>query len=245
MNAPTPVNGGIMSYGGGVPQSLYQANPLPQPMVPQSNQSLPGADSALQQQLQILAALKAQGIPEQQWPALLSVLMASQNNGGGSVAAAAAAAIPQQQNNLYGGQNGASRDSSGFDQYVRSPPGRYRRDSRSRSPLRDRQRNVSPSGRRGSPVYGDYGGDRGGDERGRRGRGGRGNRQRSPDRHRRSPSPNQAQNQNQGSGPKVERLIEFDPSMGAGMIRGELRERREVEAALAALAPAMRSSIPC
>lgn len=225
VNAPAPINGGVMSYG--LP-NFASHTPFPQPpaqppMMPQNGQNMGGADGGLQQQLQILSALKAQGIPEAQWPALLSVLMQSQNSAGGNNAGAAAVGMPpQQQQHMaqapYGGGNreDPSRDRNGYDQFIRSPPGgRYRDRSRSRSPRRgDRYRDGSPP-RRGSPVYGDYGGRDGANRRQDRGRGAPGTRQRSPDRGMRSPPP---QDNNIGS---YERLLEYDPSIGEGMIKGK------------------------
>ena len=229
VSAPTPVNNGVYSYGGGFPQNLFpsgQANQAPQqPAMPQ-NGAGGGAPDALQQQLSILSALKQQGIPESQWPALLSVLMAGANP--------VAAANQAQPTNVGGGRDDASRDHrNGYDQYVRSPPGgRYgdRARSRSRSPRGwDRRRDNSPRrGRRDSPVYGEYGagrdrdhdrdrdhgrkGGRGGD---RQNRGDRFNR-RSPDRFRRSPSPRH--DQLPAPGPK---WVEYDNTLPKGTIKGE------------------------
>ena len=233
VNAPTPVNNGVYSYGGGFPQNLFSAgqanqNPhQPQSAMPQNN----GGGDALQQQLQILQALKAQGIPESQWPALLSVLMASTNP--------VAAANQAQPTSIGGGRDDMSRDQrNGYDQYVRSPPGqRYgdRPRSRSRSPRGwDRRRDDSPRrNRRDSPVYGEYGNggnrdrDRDRDHGGRRGgrgdhenRGGRRNRGRSPDRFRRSPSPGRRDYDLPPPGPK---WVEYDPNLAKGKIKGNIK----------------------
>ena len=191
-------------------------------MMPQN--SAPGMPDQLQQQLQILSALKAQGIPQEQWPALLSVLMNNSN----AQAAALGSALPVP-TNIGTGQVDSSRDRNGYDQYMRSPPGGRRERSRSRSPNRwDRRRDDSPPGRRrDSPVYGEYSGnrnDRGGDfdRRGGRG-GGRGNayRQRSPQRSRRSPSPRRDDELPQ-PGP---RWIQHDPNLPKGSIKGTRSQR--------------------
>ena len=171
-------------------QGSMPTNPPPQP---QSNVPSP---EQLQQQVQIIQMLQAQGIPQDQWAPVLSALMAA---GAGGVAA------PQQNfgQNQYGGHSDSSRDRNGFgDQYnMRSPTGRYRR-SRSRSPSGyDRRRDASPRRRRDSPPYGS--------------RGGNPYRQRSPDRRRRSDSP--ADNALPPSGPKN---IIYDRSMPPDHIKG-------------------------
>ena len=146
-------------------QMTMQANP------PSQSQSTVPSPEQLQQQVQIIQMLQAQGVPQDQWAAVLSVLMAATTSG--------AAAAPQQNfgQNQYGD---TSRDRNGYgDQYnMRSPTGHYRR-SRSRSPSGyDRRRDASPRRRRDSPSYSSNG--RGG---------GNSYRQRSPDRHRRNDSP--------------------------------------------------------
>ena len=136
--------------------------------------------------------------------------------------AAPSGTLPQP-TNVGMGQVDSLRDRNGYDQYVRSPPGRRDR-SRSRSPRGwDRRRDGSPNGRRrDSPVYGEYNGhrnDRGGDHDRRGGRGGgRGNayRQRSPDR-RRSPSP-QRDHDLPPPGPK---WVEYDSSLPKNHIKGK------------------------
>ncbi|PWY79551.1 hypothetical protein BO70DRAFT_406936 [Aspergillus heteromorphus CBS 117.55] len=133
---------------------------------------------ALQQQLQLLQMLAAQGIPQDQWATALQILSLSNaaNMGGLNPGQAPPFNLPGQ--NVAGSNNsnnawGARPDSQSreFDRdrdYVRSPPGQYRR--RSRSPGWDRRREASPPRRRDSPVYGEYHGDspgrRGGDPRG-------------------------------------------------------------------------------
>lgn len=219
VNAHAPVNGGAMyGFQSLFPNGLPSQAPAQPPMMPQNNQPASGGDGGLQQQLQILSALKSQGIPEAQWPALLAVLMQSNSGGNASAALANMSQQPppmtQNHGGYGGGRDGSSRDRNGYDQYIRSPPGgRYRDRSRSRSPRRgDRYRNDSPP-RRGSPVYGDYGGRDGANRRSDRNRGGE--RQRSPNRDRRSPSPRK---EDIGH---YERFLEFDPSLGDGMIKGK------------------------
>ena len=228
VNAPTPVNNGVFSYpGGGLPQNLFPngqaSQPAPMPVMPQNN--VPAVPDMLQQQLQILAALRAQGIPQEQWPGLLSALMAS---------AGASTAVNQIQPMINGGagtgggRDDQSRDRNGFDQYMRSPPGRYRGRSRSRSPGWERRRESPQPRRRDSPVYGEYGGNRNGDaDYNRRGGATRGSdrgngkanpyRQRSPDRFRRSASPRRTDHVLPAPGPK---WIDYDPTLPKGHIKG-------------------------
>ncbi|MCJ1374532.1 hypothetical protein MMC20_005764 [Loxospora ochrophaea] len=223
VNIPGPGNG-VLPFGGqsqnpnpaqNLLSSLFsgQANvqAQPPPVIAPGNV----APETLQQ-IQILQALQAQGIPQDQWAAVLSVLNAS---GGGLAANANAAQQPS-----YAGRDQPSRDNNGYrDPYTRSPPNRYKsRPSRSRSPPSwDRRHDATPPGRRGSPVYGEYGGERNGrGDYGRRGRG-RGSdrddyRQRSPNRPRRSPSPRRQDLALPPPGPK---WIDYDHSIGQGMIK--------------------------
>ena len=176
---------------------------------------------ALQQQLQLLQLLAAQGIPQDQWATALQILTLSNATNMANMPgqpAAGFSGLPGQTMNAWGSRpDSQTRDLDPRDterDYMRSPPGHYRR--RSRSPGWDRRRDVSPPRRRDSPIYGEYHGDspgrRGGDARGRRDY-----RQRSPQgRRRRSPSP-----RNEHSlpppGPK---LIEWDYSIGQGNMKG-------------------------
>lgn len=190
------------------------------PVMPQGN-GVPAMTPEIQQQLQILQALQAQGVPQDQWANVLSVLMA----GGAGAAGSTVNAPPQQGWQTNGGGYGdQSRDRNGFnDQSLQSPSGRFRDPrSRSRSPSAwDRRGNASPPRRRDSPVYGEYGRDARNSDRGGFGRSdrGRGNafRQRSPDRQRRSPSPRHSGNELPPPGPK---FVEYDPSLRQGMIKG-------------------------
>ncbi|KAG2415775.1 hypothetical protein HFD88_006967 [Aspergillus terreus] len=177
------------------------------------------APDALQQQLQLLQLLAAQGIPQEQWATALQLLSFSNAANMGNVAAGQVPGfnLGAQNVNAWGGR--ADSQSRDFDRdrerdYMRSPPGGYRR--RSRSPGWDRRRDVSPPRRRDSPVYGEYHGDspgRRGDPRGRRGND---YRQRSPPgRRRRSPSPRKDPNL-PPPGPK---LVEWDYSIGQGNIK--------------------------
>ncbi|KAL8988859.1 MAG: hypothetical protein Q9177_002136 [Variospora cf. flavescens] len=189
------------------------------PVMPQGN-GVPAMTPEIQQQLQILQALQAQGVPQDQWANVLSVLMA----GGAGAAGSNVNAAPQQGWQPNGGGYGdQSRDRNGFnDQSLQSPSGRFRDPrSRSRSPSAwDRRGNASPPRRRDSPVYGEYGRDARNSDRGGFGRSdrGRGNafRQRSPDRQRRSPSPRHSGNELPPPGPK---FVEYDPSLRQGMIK--------------------------
>ena len=191
-------------------QSSMQASPMPQ-----QNTS----PQVIQQQLQLLQMLQAQGVPQDQWAPLMQVLMTA----GATGAMAGAAAQPGwQQNGGFGRDDQSSRDRNGYDSYnVHSPPGRYRdRRSRSRSPAGySRRRDATPPRRRDSPVYGDYG--RGGSRRQGGGGGGRGSeyRQRSPqDQFRRSASP---LGQDQRLPPPGPKNVAYEPSLPPNHIKGK------------------------
>ncbi|KAL9102874.1 MAG: hypothetical protein Q9163_002026 [Psora crenata] len=213
VNAMGAANG-ANSYGGmssapnysqpvqGAQVNVPQTSPISQAAAPTPEQ--------LQQQVQIIQMLQAQGIPQDQWAAILSALMAA----GAGVSGANAA--PQQNwgQNQYGGRDDMSRDPNAYnDQYsIRSPSGRHRH-SRSRSPSGyDRRRDASPRRRRDSPTYAAYG--RGDDRSGRSG----GNlyRQRSPDRYRRSESPH---GRDHGLPPPGPKNITRDNSLPADHIK--------------------------
>lgn len=179
------------------------------------------APDALQQQLQLLQLMAAQGIPQDQWATALQILSLSNatNMANMSGQAPGFPGLPGQNMNAWGGRpDSQSRDLDHRERdrdYMRSPPGQYRR--RSRSPGWDRRRDVSPPRRRDSPIYGEYHGDspgrRGGDMRGRRDY-----RQRSPPgRRRHSPSPRGKDPALPPPGPK---LIEWDYSIGQGNMKG-------------------------
>jgi protein NRD1 len=208
--------------------SIGQSSMQSAPMMPQVQGPGPVAPEAFQQPLQILQALQAQGVPQDQWATVLSVLMSS-----GAAQALNPNFPPQQpnwqQNGAYPPREDLSRDRNGYnDQYTRSPPGRHRNRSRSRSPAGwDRRREATPPRRRDSPVYGDYDGDASGrnNGRGNYGRQNRGNnsndyRQRSPtqDRFRRSASPRRPDNGLPPPGPK---WMEYDRTMAEGTIKGK------------------------
>lgn len=184
---------------------------LPQATAAPAQQTPSMAPDPLQQQLQLLQALAAQGIPQEQWvPALqlLTNMTAGQAPGFNN--------MPGQPTvGAWGRPDSQARD---FDRdprdFMRSPPGQYHR-GRSRSPGWDRR--PSPPRRRDSPVYGEYHGDspgrRGGDPRGRRGND---YRQRSPPgRRRRSPSPRK----DPALPPPGEKKIEWDYSIGQNHIK--------------------------
>ena len=229
VNVPGAQNlNGVFSYPGVNPapqnfvpnpsNGLSNVQAAPQSIMPQANGVSP---EVLQQQLQLLQALRAQNVPQEQWAPLLAVLMA--NNATGSVATPTPAAY----GTFGSGRDDASRDRNGYDQHYRSPPRAYRNRSRSRSPPRWDRGRESPPRRRDSPVYGEFGDRNGkGGDYGRRGGAarGRGNafRARSPDRFRRSPSPTVRRGAEQPlplPGPK---WIQYDASIGEGMIKGEL-----------------------
>ncbi|KAI4148548.1 MAG: hypothetical protein L6R39_002760 [Caloplaca ligustica] len=209
----TPVNFPLHQPSG-------QANMQVPPVMPPQANGAPAMTPEIQQQLQILQALQAQGVPQEQWANVLSVVMAS----GAGAAAPNVHAAPQQGWQPNGGGYGdQSRDLHSFrNQSVQSPSGHFRGPrSRSRSPSTwDRRGNGTPPRRRDSPVYGEYGrdarnNDRGGYGRSQRGRGD-GYRQRSPNRNRRSPSPRRSGNELGPPGPK---FVEYDSSLRPGMIK--------------------------
>lgn len=162
-----------------------QTNVHANPVMPQGT-----TPEALQQQVQLIQMLQAQGVPQDQWATVLQVLMAAGTVGGG---VPSAPAQPSWQQN--GGRDDSSRDRNGYENSynMRSPSGRYRgHRSRSRSPSGyNRRREPTPPRRRDSPSYGDYG--RGG-RSGRQERNRNEYRQRSPPApYRRSDSPGQEQ----------------------------------------------------
>ena len=199
--------------------SVQGASMMPAGMTPE----------VFQQQLQLLQLLQAQGIPQEQWGTVLSAFMSGAAGGaampGVNNAAYAAPQQNWQQNQGYGG-NDPSRDRNGFHDQT-SSSGNRRQRSRSRSPSRWDRRDVTPPRRRDSPVYGDYRGNtsrdggRGdyGSQGGRRGQGDS-YRRRSPDRYRRSPSPRQ-----HNIPPPGPKWIEYDRTLGDGMIKGEQTAR--------------------
>lgn len=198
----------------GIPPQNPLAAFLPQAQVPAMPQNTPLGQDA-QQQFQLLQLMAAQGIPPDQWATALQLLNL-QSTGGQNMNTGGLPNFPAPlPANSWGGRN----EVPSRDEYIRSPTGQYRR--RSRSPGWDRRRDVSPPPRRGSPVYGEYRGESPGRNRGDRdGRGGRrGNdyRQRSPPgRRRRSPSPPRKE---QPLPPPGQKLIEWDYSLGKGMIK--------------------------
>ena len=234
VSVPGAANGVLSSAGPSsvpnFPPNLFngQANMQPNPVMPQGG--APVTPEMLQQQLQIIQALQAQGVPQDQWAAVLAVLMSSQAGAAPPNPSNFAPQPSWQQPNGSYGRDEPSRDHIGYnDQYTRSPSGRYRNPrSRSRSPQGwDRRREPTPPRRRDSPVYGEYGGDssnrNGRGNYGRQGRGrGAGNehRQRSPlpDRFRRSDSPRRQEQTLPPPGPK---WIEYDRSLGEGHIKGK------------------------
>ena len=223
VNIPGPANGtnplaGLMSSSNfaqnmqSVPSA--QSNMQATPVMPQQNNS----PQSIQQQVQLLQVLQAQGVPQEQWATLLQVLMSA--GAAGSMPGSGAAAQPGWQQNEAYGRDEPSRDRNGYNESynVRSPSGRYRdRRSRSRSPGGyNRRRDLSPPRRRDSPVYGDFG--RGGSRR--QGGTGQGSeyRQRSPqDRFRRSDSP---RGHDQNLPPPGPKNIDFDRSLPPNHIKG-------------------------
>lgn len=226
-NPSTPF-AGQSSAAGNYPPNLPngQSNIRGPPALPfPGNGAAPAMTPEVHQQLQILQALQAQGVPQDQWANILSAVMA----GGVAAAAPNQNAAPQHGWQQPGGGYGdQSRDRNGFnEQSVPSSSGRFRNPrSRSRSPAAwDRRGNASPPRRRDSPVYGEYGRDgrdnaRGGPVQSDRGRaGGNAYRQRSPNGRRRSASPRHGSNE-PGLPPPGPKLLEHDPTLRQGMIKG-------------------------
>ena len=190
------MNNGAPSQGpANVPQTQAQ-NPLAalfsQAQAPGAAPGTAPQGQDTQAQFQILQALAAQGIPPDQWATALQLLNLQGGQNG--------LPFPAQASN-YGGPNGTS--SRDRDAYPRSPPGQYRR--RSRSPGFDRRRDPSPRRRRDSPVVDQYRDSRRGNDY----------RQRSP-RRRRSPTPPQAGSALPPPGP---RNIQWDRSLPKGSIK--------------------------
>jgi len=183
-------------------------------------------DPNVQQQLMLIKALSDQGFT----PDKIAGIIAAMGNqalpvmGAGTVPPPPPQFAVQNPNpnalNGWGARPEESRDrnGNGYHEAVRSPPGRYRRSSRSRSPPPAWNVRDSPASRRRDEPNYDYGQDspgrRGGDDRGR-GRG-RGNeyRQRSPPRRGRSPSPPARSN---GTASK---WIGHDATIPKGSIKG-------------------------
>lgn len=222
---PASTFAGMSSASGNLPPraSNGQSNMQVPPALPLPGNGSPAMTPEIQHQLQILQALQAQGVPQDQWANVLSVIMA----GGAGAAAPNQSGAPQHgwQQPQAGGYGDQSRDRNGLNQQsIQSPSGRFRNPrSRSRSPAAwDRRGNASPPRRRDSPVYGEYGRDaRDNDRDGYgRGRGGNAFRQRSPNRRRRSPSPRRGSNE-PGLPPPGSKLVEHDPTLRQGMIKGK------------------------
>lgn len=182
-----------------------------------------GLDPAIQNQLMLIKTLSDQGLG----PDRIAAVIAAMGNQGPPLVGAGGIPPPPQfaaqnqnqnaQNGFWGARPEESRDRNGFNDAVRSPPGRFRRRSRSRSPVRAWGARDSPNSRLQDDGF-EYGRDspgrNRGDDRGR-GRGGRVNeyRQRSPPRRGNSPTPPRAN----GGGKK---WVEYDPSIGKANIKG-------------------------
>ncbi|OAP60135.1 hypothetical protein AYL99_05137 [Fonsecaea erecta] len=195
------------------PLAAFLPQQAPAPAVPQ-NPALLSQDpqAQAQVQLQLLQLLASQGVPPDQWATALQLLNmqgagggVGVGSGGASASASGLAFPPPVPANNWAGQAptpGPSRDAQ-----TRSPPGQYRR--RSRSPGYDRRRDLSPRRRRDSPGADGYRNDRDG-------RRGAEYRQRSPmGRRRRSPTP-PSDYQLPPPGPKN---VQWDPTLPKGHIK--------------------------
>jgi protein NRD1 len=196
-----------------------QPNPLAAILPQAAAAGAPPAPDVFQQ-VQLLQLLASQGIPQDQWGTALQILSLSNgaNPGMNPINPAQGAGFNLPDAGQAWGNVGSrdhDRDLNRDRDYMRSPPGQYRR--RSRSPGWERRREASPPRRRESPVYGEYHGDSPGRRGGDRGRRGNDYRQRSPPgRRRRSPSPPRKDPALPPPGPK---MIEWDYSMGQGTIK--------------------------
>ncbi|KAI9894804.1 MAG: hypothetical protein M1814_000023 [Vezdaea aestivalis] len=220
----------------GVPNNFPPANVVG--AVSQSNplggNAVAGGNDAFQNQIMILQTLAAQGVPQEQWPQILSLLLANQqgsdggavgaasnNNAGAGPAWSAQAALPN--TNAW---NSAPQSYQSRDQ-IQSPQNRNRSGrsrSRSRSPnnWRSNDQGQSPPRKRRSPNYGDYNVDAmdrrdGGNER----RGRRGGRNRGNNSYR-DRSPIEARNKSASppvSGFNRPKWIDNDPSIGQNNIK--------------------------
>lgn len=188
-------NGAQSQSPANVPQNPLAAF-LPQPQAPVAVPQNPAPiNPDAQTQLQLLQLLAAQGVPPDQWATALQLLNLQNASGGANTMPFPP---PAQANNWAGPQ---SRDAT-----TRSPPGQYRR--RSRSPGFDRRRDLSPRRHRDSPGADQFRNDRDGR---------RDYRQRSPPgRRRRSPSPPAHDTNLPPPGPK---MITFDRSLPKGHIK--------------------------
>lgn len=190
-------------------QSFAPFGSLPPPPPPVA--TAPKIDPVLDQQIKLIQVLSQNGVPQDQWASILGAL--AQN--GGLAPPPAPAPVQQPPSSMWGGSShGDGRDRSYQD--IRQPPSddRYRRRSRSVSPPRawnDRNdRGYDNRHRDQDSMRGDFG-DNG------RGRG-RDNdyRQRSPARNGYDSPPTWNQ------GPPKEKMIDHDPSIPEGHIKGEL-----------------------
>ncbi len=226
-----PSNGVLPSFASN--QTIANPFGVAPPIVPPAT-----LDPAMQQQLILIKALSDQGVPADKIAGVLTSMgiqtlpfMGAGAGGYTPLSLAPSFAMQTQTQSLNqaaNAQNGwgvrstdESRDQNGYHDgaVVRSPPDRYRRRSRSRSPQwNSRDARNSPSSRRregqgyeydrGSPAH-----NRLSEERGR----GRGYdyRQRSPPR-RRSPSPLPSHSSGGGSS----KWVDFDTSIPKGSIKG-------------------------
>jgi protein NRD1 len=211
--APQPQ--GSSNTAQNVPSNPAMPYGVAQPPIP------PEPNAALQQQILLFKTLSDQGIPQDQWAGIIAALNAVQGVGAGAGGMLPAPQLPPTKDNQngWGARPEESRDRNGYHnrEPVRSPPGRFRRRSRSPSPTRAwGARDSPPSRRRDEPGYGDY--DRGRNSPGRDNRArDRGNdyRQRSPPpgRRGRSPSPDVA---------RGEKWVDYDPTIGKENIKGWL-----------------------
>lgn len=209
---PTPSHGSSMPFSlppipGQGPQPLASANnPYVAPAPPPASGGV-GLDTVTQQQIVLIKALADQGIPFDKIPALIQSMSGAT---GATPPTAFQPPVPAAQGSYPTGQQPWGTENArdrGFQDGNRSP-NRYRGRSRSRSPERGWGARGSPRGGHDRLEYSHH------DERERNnGRRGNGFRQRSPPGRRgHSSTPS-------SDLPKVDRWIEFDPSLPPGHIK--------------------------
>ncbi|KAL5352742.1 hypothetical protein ACLOAV_002690 [Pseudogymnoascus australis] len=218
VNVPAPA---AASYGS-LPQGQnngapnYQSNPnLPLGAAAPAPAAAAGLNPDVQRQIMLIKTLSDAGVPQDQWGGIIAALTQTQAatppvgggvNVGGAPAASYGAAAPNTWN------PNESRDRGGPNDAVRSPQGRYRRRSRSKSPARGwNTSRESPNSRR-RDDNGDYGRNSPGYGRDRHNE----YRQRSPARRGRSPSPPRGFYDGRSGGTK---WVEFDHSIPKGSIK--------------------------
>ncbi|KFY10267.1 hypothetical protein V492_05096 [Pseudogymnoascus sp. VKM F-4246] len=205
---PQGQNNGAPNYPSNPNLSLGAGAPAPA--------AAAGLNPDLQRQIMLIKTLSDAGVPQDQWGGIIAALTQTQaatpvgsgvNVGAAAPTAPYGAAAPNTWN------PNESRDRGGPNEAVRSPQGRYRRRSRSQSPVRGwNAPRDSPNSRRRDDNLGDYGRNSPAYGRDRHNE----YRQRSPARRGRSPSPPRGFYDGRSGGTK---WVEFDHSIPKGSIK--------------------------